>query len=343
MKYELSTYQTKKGEISLITIKTNLYRFVLSDIGASIYEISYIKDFEDTVLTLTPETLENFIESKGYYGKTVGRTSGRLFSIPFQLDDQTYTVSPFISKDAMLHGGENGFSFKRFMINDIVEKKDEICVVFESRINHLEDSLPGLLNLKVTYFLKEDQLNIMFEGKTSETTLCNITNHTYFTFGIKDSTIHQSILSMDSHQYLETDGAYHVKRIKETKHTLYDFRQQKSLKNMMNELNDTPYHGLDHVFLFDQHKTLKVHHPETNHGVFIETSYPAVVLYTHNYPDHIPFKSHQNNRKHQAIAIECQFEPSGIHYPMLHSSILKPDQLFQQFISYRFFRNEASS
>lgn len=341
MKYELSTYRTKKGEISLITITTNLYRFVLSDFGASIYEISYIKDFEDTLLTLTPETLEDFIESKGYYGKTVGRTSGRLFSNPFNLDDQTYIVSPFISKDAMLHGGESGFSFKRFTINNIVETKDEITVIFESNINHLEDGLPGLLNLAVKYVVKENKLTIMFEGNTTETTLCNITNHTYFTFGIKDSTIEPSILFMDSHQYLACDDAYHVERIKETKHTLYDFRQQKSLKNIMNELNDTPYQGLDHVFLFDQHQSLKIHHPETNHGVLIETSYPAVVLYTHNYPDHISFKSHQHSRKHQAIAMECQFEPSGIHYPMLHSSILRPDQLYQQFISYRFFRSEA--
>lgn len=341
MKYALTTKKTKQGDITFITITTDHYRFVLCDFGASIYEISYIGDLEETLLTLTPKYLEDFMVSEGYYGKTVGRTSGRLFSTPIKINNKTYHLNPFISQDAMLHGGAHGFSFKRFSIKDISKTQDDLSIHFISHMRHMEDGLPGELDLEVVYHIKADQLLIRFFAHTTETTLCNITNHTYFTFGMKDEKIDRTLLKIDSHHYLDVDDNYHFKDIKDSRRTCFDFKEQRSVSEAMSTLSKTPYKGLDHVFMFDQTNTLELYHPITGHGMLVETSYPSVVLYSHNYPDNIPFKLFKDDRKHHGIAVECQFEPSGIHHPSLHSAILEPEETYQHFISYQFFRKEA--
>jgi aldose 1-epimerase len=59
--------------------------------------------------------LDEFLTSPFYYGKTVGRTAGRLFHPSYSIGDTEYLLDE-TSNPSFLHGGENGFSFKHFEI-----------------------------------------------------------------------------------------------------------------------------------------------------------------------------------------------------------------------------------
>ncbi|PKK93135.1 MAG: hypothetical protein CVV61_06175 [Tenericutes bacterium HGW-Tenericutes-6] len=341
MKVNTTKHQTIIGDIHLLSIESNRYRYVLSDYGASIYEVAYLENDKETMLTITPDSLNDFVSSKCYYGKTVGRTSGRLFSKSFRIGKKSYKVKPFISKDAMLHGGPHGFSFKLFDIKEIIENEHEIIITFHTSMKNLEDDLPGDLTLDVTYIIKPDEITIHYDALSNEETLCNVTNHTYFSLGIEEELIDQSILSISSQKYLKTDEGYHLEMLEDTKSSIFDFYISRTLEDTMDQLKQSAFQGLDHTFLLDDKHEVSIYHPRTNHGVLVKTSYPAVVLYTHNFPDQIPMKFTKTHKKHQGIAIECQYEPSGIHYSKLNHALLEKHQAYHHFISYTFFRHEV--
>jgi|GEM_PF-622816 len=341
MKVTITKHHTVIGDIHLLCIQSSKYRYVLSDYGASIYEILYLENDKETLLTITPETLNDFVSSKSYYGKTIGRTSGRLFNKPFQIDKKSYFMKPFISKDATLHGGPLGFSFKLFDIKEVIENEHEIIITFHASMKNFDDDLPGDLSLDVTYMIKSNEITIYYKALSSDETLCNITNHTYFSLGIEKEKIDHSILKISSQKYLKTDEKYHFEMLEDTKSTIFDFYISRTLEDTMDQLKQSTFHGLDHTFLFDDEHEVSIYHPMTNHGVHVKTSYPAVVLYTHNFPDQIPMKYSKTHKKHQGIAIECQYEPSGIHHFELNHALLEKNQLYHHFISYTFFRHEV--
>jgi len=321
------------GEYSQVILKRKGIEATLFSYGASLYSLK----INNREMTFRPDDLHEFFSSEFYYGKTVGRTAGRLVSPSYTIDDITYSVTSFPPGKTKLHGGEHGFSFQKF---DIIEHQDsahESFVTFRYVSPDGEEEYPGELTLTVRYTIDDNwNLKIDYNAFSSKDTLCNITNHTYFNLS-QDADILNHELRIDASKRVEIDNdLLPIKRVS-VANTPFDFRQSALLRDRIEMLQDAPINGYDHAFLFSKPiGDLSLESKRSHVKLDVTTSYPAVVIFTHN----IPFKDHFNPKYgsgiHSSIAIECQYEPGGIHFDGWNQAILRQGETYSHWTNYHF-------
>ncbi|MGC4040392.1 MAG: hypothetical protein QM710_06310 [Flavobacterium sp.] len=153
--------------------------------GATITSLKIpIDSNQKTDVVLGFETLEDYIESyylpsPPYFGTVVGRYAGRINNAEFFNNGNKVFLNKNQGKHN-IHGGIIGFSRKFWrakMIN--LEENPSITLEYTSPDN--EEGFPGELTVKVTYTLtEENELKVNFTAKSSEDTIINLTQHSYF-------------------------------------------------------------------------------------------------------------------------------------------------------------------
>ncbi len=327
----------KKGvNIKKITLENDCSKVILLSYGAGVYQ--YVFDNQD--LIIVPKTIEDYMDDLTYFGKTMGRTSGRLVVPSYSINGKSYEVKPFRSDYTSLHGGEHGFSTKNFELVNC----NEHLATFRYVSKDLEEGYPGELTLDVTYELKEDgTLDIKHHATTTKDTLCNITSHVYFNLNQDKETIDEHMLQINASFYLDIDENYLLKQKKSVEKTPFDFRELSMFKKHIDAMKTTSFYGFDHTWIFDDSKDNEPNAIAYDHvnniGIKAYTSYPAVVLYTSNNPAGIPLQGpFKGDAIHSSFTLECQFEPGGIHHDHLNKAILKKGETYQHFIKYEPFR-----
>jgi len=329
---------TDVGTIELVTLKSRDLCVELTSYGAGIYKIH----MDNRDLLVGPKDLNTFLTSTGYYGKTIGRVSGRLVVPSYQIDDQTYKVEPVGAEKTNLDGGKVGFSFKNF---EIIDEKitGEACSVTMKYISvDGEENFPGQLTLIATFTLNDhNELRIDYEAISNQDTLCNITCHPYFNFQKEKTNINNHELQMHTSHYLNIDQDYILKSKDSVVNTPYDFNQKANLGQKIKEVQDTVFEGFDHCWIFDKDSDqIDLFDTESKIGMKIDTSYPSIVMYTHNIPAPTQLEQFNYNAVHSSIALECQFETGGIHHKNLNQAILRKNKPYHQHISYKFYRKD---
>lgn len=94
------------------------------------------------------ETYEN--KTAVLLGATVGRFAGRISTQKLWINDKSYTLHH--KNGVYLHGGENGFDSKVWLVKHIDE--ENLKVSFEHKSRHLEEGYPGNLFVTATYQYK---------------------------------------------------------------------------------------------------------------------------------------------------------------------------------------------
>jgi aldose 1-epimerase len=334
IKVEKKKVDTNLGEIDLISMKSSDMEVVLTSYGAAVYSIKVLGN----LVTVAPQQFDLFFRSPFFYGKTIGRTSGRLILPSYQIDHAYYPIKPFRGDKVKLHGGPSGFSYRHFKTLVHTSGEDEGSVSFMYQSMHMEEEFPGELKLIVTYKLTKSMgLNIMFEATSDHDTLCNITNHTYFNLSTSRTNILDHQFQIHADHYLEIDQDNIVLSKKSVKDTLFDFNVKTNLGERIKKMQLTPFNGFDHTWLFNNQKTkMEIDEPSSPVKLIVETSYPAVVIYTHNYPSPTKLEQFKHDGTHSSFTLECQFEPGGIHFPYLNSAILRKNELYKHHILYQF-------
>lgn len=331
---EKKILKTIVGDIDLITLKSPTMEVALTSFGAAVY---YIKVLNHLV-SVGPQNMDHFLQSLVYYGKTVGRTSGRLILPSFKIDNKVYPIKPFKGDNVKLHGGPTGFSFRHFKTVSSVSGETEGSVSFAYTSQHMEEEYPGKMNVLITYHLTNEMgLKIIFEADSDQDTICNLTNHTYFNLSTAKPHIFDHDITIHADHYLDIDKDVIVRAKKAVKGTPFDFNQKTNLGRRMQQMKDTPFMGFDHTWILKNQIT-KVEVDEVSSPVKlqVETSYPAVVIYTHNYPSPVTIEQFNTNGIHSSFTLECQYEPGGIHYPFLNQAILRKNEHYKHFILYQF-------
>jgi len=343
MKLVKKQISVSQGVIELYTITTQHgFEVTLCNYGASIYEIAFIKDQKKDVLTLTPENIEVFLSSKAYFGKTVGRTSGRLSTPNYQIKGKTYEVKPYISQDAKLHGGQKGFALQVFKTQDIIESSEEVKIVFSHFSPHMEEGYPGNLKVKVIYQITaHHEIIITHEAISDEDTVLNMNNHTYFNLSSHQEDVLAHKLYVDADTYVDVDESYQFKAILPVKNTPLDFHVARPIKEAIDYFKDKAFKGLDHVFNLNHNQKVvaKLYDEKSTYGVTVKTTYPVLVLYTYNFPTQEKFLGKKMNQSYAGVTLECQYEPDGIHHKALHSAILDKGNLYHHITVYAFYKD----
>src|SRR5690606_37905305 len=112
--------------------------------------------------------------------------------------------------------------------------KDEVSVEFTYVSKDGEEGYPGNLEMKVTYTLNnENEFTIQYDGVSDETTLLNVTNHSYFNLsGNLQRDILDHTLTLKSYHYLELkDDLMPSGKLIDVSGTTFDFREGRTIRS----------------------------------------------------------------------------------------------------------------
>lgn len=156
-------------------LKNNYLEVEISEFGASIISIKTPNNKGEVVdVVLGYDDIEKYKRQTKYIGATVGRCCNRIKNGLIEIDGTKYQLNCNDGKNH-LHGGDIGFD-KKIWNSKEIENGVELNYISEDG----EENYPGQLDVKVTYTLKENSLVINYKATTNKTTICNLTNHTYF-------------------------------------------------------------------------------------------------------------------------------------------------------------------
>lgn len=314
------------------TIKNNDQKLVILNYGATIYEWFAFKDKRNIIIT--NENLYDYLDSNnGFMSSTIGRYANRIKDGKFKIDNKEYTLEKNFPGGNHGHGGNKGFHTKRF---EVVEHQ-ETKITLKLLSKHLEEGFPGDLELFVSYELKGKEMLLTFEATSSEDTILNITNHTYFNLSDEDNVLNHT-LKASINRVLETDD-YLVPtgEIIDTTNTILDLRSEKTFKEIIFDKEVlAKSDGLDHAFLFNEEKSIELKYK--NRKLIINTSYPGTQIYTmQNKLNQKLLK--RNYQKYLGVTFEPQFEPDAINHKKFSDVILKKGNLYRHFIKYTIFED----
>jgi aldose 1-epimerase len=320
----MKSIQTVVGDIQSVILENQFLSVEILSYGASIFHL-YVKNKDEKIeVSVQPDDINEFLTSQFYYGKTVGRTAGRLFYPSYSIGNTEYLLDD-TSNPSLLHGGENGFSFKHFEIAELSEAHVKLKAVSYAD----EGPYDGILTLFTTYQISNNTLEIVYEAHTTETTLCNITNHVYLNL-TKQPTIDDHHMTIHADTYLNIDDNNKIISVEPVKEPL-DFNQGLKLKEALNIMENTSFKGFDHTFIFSEDKHVQMEVETDTLKMMLKTTNPSVVLYTHNKPaPHQLRHLGKEDNKHAAFTIETQYEPGGIQFEGLNHAVLKPKDTYYE-------------
>jgi len=164
---------TPPGAIQLTSLSG--IKVKLHPLGARVISFIIPLQLGDKEIVQTYPDIESFVENSKYGGATIGPFANRIKGGSFELNGSNYQIEKNEANNA-LHCGSNGLHFATW---DLISQKENEAV-FETKISHLEDGLPGNRIFQCHYCLEEDDLIIKFKGFSDQDTVMNMTNHSYF-------------------------------------------------------------------------------------------------------------------------------------------------------------------
>ncbi|MHA3786889.1 aldose epimerase family protein [Flavobacterium hauense] len=166
------------------------------------------KDGVQTDVVLGFETLEGYMESYSlpsppYFGAVIGRYAGRMGNGTFSIDGRDHVLAKNHGENT-LHGGRSGFGRAVWEVTEVKQEADRASITFAYTSPDGEEFFPGELLTRVTYMLTPDnEISIEYAAKSSEDTVINLTQHSYFNLEGHTATISCHELMVNSVVMLE--------------------------------------------------------------------------------------------------------------------------------------------
>lgn len=193
------TLKNKKGiEVSLITygatitsIKVPLANGKTTDV---VLGFNQIEDYENSF----------HLPNAPYLGAVVGRYAGRIKQGSFELQNTKIQLTQNHGAHH-IHGGNSGFSQKIWDVKK-VESGESPSITLEYVSPSGEEHYPGMIMAEVTYRLTENnQLIVKFHAYSTEDTILNLTQHSYFNLNGHENTVDDLELQLTSDKRLAID------------------------------------------------------------------------------------------------------------------------------------------
>lgn len=185
----------------------NGFELAVTNYGATITALKIpTSDTEKTDVVLGFENLEDYINSYDlpsppYFGTTVGRYAGRISKAEFNLNGKQISLNKNHGENN-LHGGISGFSRKSWNVVEYTAQS----ITLEYVSPHNEEKFPGELTVRVTYALTDhSELKVKYTAKSSEDTVINLTQHSYFNLDGHQNDVTNQKLIINSAEITETD------------------------------------------------------------------------------------------------------------------------------------------
>ncbi|MBM7406456.1 MULTISPECIES: aldose epimerase family protein [Sphingomonas] len=305
------------------------------------------RDGNKADVVLGYDDLADYVDHPNYFGVTVGRYANRIAGGTFTLDGKKFQL-PLNEAANSLHGGGKGFDKQVWRVVS-VKNGPVASVVLAHRSPDGDSGYPGQFDVTVTYSLDDKgSLTIAFEGKTSKTTIVNMTNHAIFNLAGEGSpmgaTGHR--LTVPAATYTPVDAKLiPTGERRPVAGTVFDFRSPRVVADGIRDGHDQQIRygqGYDHNFALDKGLTAKpelaarLEDPQSGRVLEVLTTEPGVQFYTGNFLDgtYLGKKGHLY-RMGDGIALEPQKFPDAPNHPDFVSARVDPGKPYRHVMIYR--------
>jgi len=319
-------------EIIEYSMKNDYLEIRFLNVGGAITKISLAEDGYDKNLVLNYQNLEDYLTNECYLNIIVGRTSNRITNGKFMLNEKEIQVD--INSDPHnLHGGAENLGNTFF---DVITTDSGYSL--HATLPHQENGFPGNLNVTVYYKLIDNKLNITYKALTDQTTIVNLTQHTYFNLsGNLERTIYDHELKIEAIKVAEIDETSgFTKNLIPVSNTCFDFNtpaiidpERKRGHYVFNYAN-----GYDHLYLLDPEAEIPVIFKDLQSGrtLKITTTEPAMQFYAGNYiTDELLFENNRSGEKNLGACFETHKIPFDYE-----SQILERGEVYTQITTFEF-------
>lgn len=284
-----------------------------------------------TDVVLGFETIENYINSfdlpnAPYFGAVVGRFAGRINNATFSLNDKDINLTKNHNAH-QIHGGKIGFSRKFWEVKSITQEENP-SITLECVSDHNEENYPGELTLNVTYTLTENnEIKVDFSAKTTEETIINLTQHSYFNLEGHTANISNQKLMLNATKILETN---------EELIPTGNFITLKNHSLDFSKPENCPEY-IDNTFVIDDIKGAILSSEKTNLKLTVTTNQPAIHVYVGgNCFNQIEGKENAKYHPRSGICFETQNFPDAPNHSHFPNSILKKGETYNHHTSFKF-------
>jgi len=321
---------TKCGKkISIFTLSSEKLTVEVINFGAVVKSM-VLKDMQGvpTDVVLGYDTLAEYEVNIPYLGATIGRCTSRIANGQFELEGKRYQL-PVNNGENSLHGGLVGFSHKVWDAEVVGDNSVKMTYLSVDG----EEGYPGNLTATVTFTIKGDQLEIDYKATTDQTTVVNLTNHSYFNLNGGGS-IKGQLLQINCAEYLPLSSkAILTGEVKAVADTPFDFTTMKPMGQDIEA--DVPMLkenlGYDLAYLCEgDYSTPQAvaFSKETGITLTVYTQEPTIHLYTGNFLNDVVGKGGVAYADQTGFCLETQQPTDAINQPNFKSPILKPGELY---------------
>ena len=297
-----------------------------------------------TDITLGYDHIDKYLNNTGerYLGAVVGRFANRIAGGSFTLDGVEYQLSKNEGENT-LHGGEIGTDR---MVWDVVETTDS-SMVMHVVLPDGQDGFPGNLDITMTYTLtKKNEFRIDYLATTDKTTLCNLSNHTFFNLKGEGNSVLDHQIQINGPWVLTVDkDLIPMGKFLPVKDTPFDFIESRVIGSKINENNPqiTNGHGYDHCWIINNAVGGKVvsaatlYEPKSGRVVEVLSDQMGLQFYSGNFFNGETQGKWGKHLYRGAVALETQKFPDAIHQSNFsEKAVLNPGEQYTQTCIYKF-------
>ena len=332
-------------QVSLYTLHNGDITMQVTNYGARVVTL-WTPDRKGRMadVTLGYDHIDKYLNNTGerYLGCIVGRCANRIAGGTFTLNDVEYQL-PKNDGDNTLHGGELGTDR---MVWDVLSANDT-AMVMQVLLPDGQDGFPGNLDITVSYTLtKDNEFRIDYQAITNQTTLCNLSNHTFFNLKGEGNSVLSHQLQINGPWLLPVDEQLIPNgRFLSVKDTPFDFTEMHAIGDNIDA--DHPQlvngHGYDHNWIINTAVGGKVvpvatlYEPESGRVLEVLSDQMGLQFYSGNF-----FNGNAQGKwgKHVyrgAVALETQKFPDAIHQENFSDkAVLNPGEQYTQTCIYKF-------
>lgn len=320
-------------------LKNNYLEVEISEFGASIISIKTPDRHGKIVdVVLGYDDIEKYKRQTKYIGATVGRCCNRIKNGLIEIDGTKYQLNCNDSKNH-IHGGDIGFD-KKIWNSKEIENGVELNYISEDG----EENYPGQLDVKVTYTLNDNSLIINYKATTNKTTVCNLTNHTYFNLNGYGNILQHQVQILADYFTENNQESIPTGKIIPVENTPMDFRNPQYIeKDINNEYYQIKYaKGFDNNWVLNNYngeiRKIATAYSELS-GIELEvsTDLPGIQFYSGNFLDGA--ENGKNNipiKNHSGFCLECQYFPDAFNHKNFPQPVLRVGEVYNKTIEYKF-------
>jgi aldose 1-epimerase len=336
----VETFRLQNSHGSWVKIMTYggiVTHFVVPDRSGALGDVVLGFDHFDDYLS------EAYRQAGPYFGALIGRFGNRIAQAAFTLEGKTHQLAANNGPNS-LHGGHKGFDQVVWTVKAAGISPDGPRLELQYRSPDGEEGYPGTLEVTAVYTFSDDHaLRLDFTATTDQTTVVNLTQHSYFNLrGRGDITEHVVQIHGD-HIIPVTPLLIPTGQLMPVEGTPFDFRQPTPIGPGL----ATPHEQLTYAGGYDHNWVLNkaygllapiatVTEPDSGRLLEVSTTEPGVQFYVGNFLNGtLTGKEGRAYQFRSGFCLEPQHFPDSPNQPDFPSTLLRPGEVYSNTIIYR--------